>query len=419
VDAAALKRSGTIPISRKTAMRFIVLLGIVSLFGDMTYEGARSITGPYLAVLGASATIVGIVAGFGELVGYAMRLLSGWLADRTQRYWAITIAGYALNLFAVPLLALTSRWEFAAALIIVERMGRAIRTPGRDAMLSHAAGHTGLGWGFGVHEAMDQAGAVIGPLLVGVVIYLQYGYTTAFAILLAPAIIAMAVVFIARALFPRPRDFDLAPPDLHASGINQTYWIYMAAVALIGAGYADFALIGYHFGHAAVLSAALIPTLYAVAMASDAAAALVLGHLFDRRGIVVVTASTALAALGSPLVFLGGETAAFVGMILWGIGMGAQESVMRAVVAGMTAPDRRATAFGVLNAVFGVAWFLGSVTLGVLYDQSVLAVAIVSLTLQLLALPLLLLIVKDGGASRPKAVRQEKTLAPSHRRPGT
>ena len=207
-------------ISRATATRFIVLIGVVSLFADMTYEGARSITGPYLALLGASATAVGVIAGLGELIGYAMRLLSGWLGDRTQRYWTITIAGYALNLLAVPLLALAWRWEAAAVLIIAERMGRAIRSPGRDAMLSHAASQTGLGWGFGLHEAMDQIGAVLGPLLVSAVLYLQYGYSAAFAILIVPALLSLAVVAIARLHFPQPRDFDLTPPAMHlASGL--------------------------------------------------------------------------------------------------------------------------------------------------------------------------------------------------------
>jgi MFS family permease len=393
MDAAALRQPGAHSIGRKTAIRFIVLLGIVSLFGDMTYEGARSITGPYLGVLGASATIVGIVAGLGELLGYGVRLLSGWLGDRTQRYWAVMIVGYALNLFAVPLLALTSRWEFAAALIIAERMGRGIRSPVRDTMLSHAAGHTGLGWGFGLHEAMDQSGAVIGPLLVSSALFLHYGYATAFAILVVPAALSMAFVLTARTLFPRPRDFDLTPPALHGRRFHRSYWIYMAAVALIGAGYVDFALIGYHFGNAAVVSPPVIPILFAVAMASDAIAALVLGHLFDRFGVIVLIAGASLAALASPLVFLGGETSAILGMVLWGLGMGIHESVMRAVVAGMTAPDQRATAFGILNAVFGVAWFLGSVALGILYDHSVVAVAMVSLTLQLLAIPFLLLIM--------------------------
>jgi MFS family permease len=381
-------------ISRASALRFIVLIGVVSLFADMTYEGARSITGPYLGILGASATVVGIVSGLGELIGYGMRLASGWLGDRTQRYWAITIAGYSLNLLAVPLLALAGSWEVAAALIIAERMGRAIRSPARDAMLSHAASHTGLGWGFGLHEAMDQTGAIVGPLLVSAILYLQYGYASAFAILLVPAMISLAVVLTARAQFPRPRDFDLAPPALHAAGFQRTYWLYMVAVALIGAGYADFALIAYHFGQAAVVSAPLIPILYAVAMASDAVAALVLGYFFDRRGIIVVMVAATLAAVASPLVFLGGAEAAFAGMILWGVGMGAQESVMRAVVASMTDPDRRGTAYGILNAVFGVAWFIGSVLLGIVYDHSIVAVAVLSLALQLLAIPFLVAIMR-------------------------
>ncbi len=379
-------------------MRFIIMLGVVSLFADMTYEGARSITGPYLGVLGAPAAVVGIVSGFGELVGYAIRLLSGWLGDRTQRYWAVTITGYALNLFAVPLLAFAWRWEVAAALIIAERMGRAIRSPARDAMLSHAASHTGLGWGFGLHEAMDQAGAIVGPLMVSAALYLQYGYSDAFAILIVPATISMVVVISARFLFPRPRDFDLKPPVLDTGGFKSAYWMYMVAIALIGAGYADFPLIAYHFGQSAVVSPPLIPMLYALAMASDAAASLVLGPLFDRRGLVILVFGLTVAAAASPLVFLGDAKAAVVGMILWGIGMGTQESVMRAVVAGMTAPDRRATAFGIFNAVFGVAWFMGSAALGILYDRSVLAVALLSLMLQLLAVPFVLAMMRRGMA---------------------
>lgn len=384
-------------IGRTLAVRFIVLIGVVSLFADMTYEGARSITGPYLGILGASATVIGIVSGLGELIGYAVRLASGWLGDRTQRYWAITIAGYVLDLLAVPLLALAGSWEVAAALIVAERMGRAIRSPARDAMLSHAASHTGLGWGFGLHEAMDQTGAIVGPLVVSVVLYLQYGYASAFAILLVPALMSLAVVLTARSQFPRPRDFDLTSPALHASGFPSTYWLYMAAVALIGAGYADFALIAYHFGKAAVISAPLIPILYAVAMASDAAGSLVLGYIYDRRGMVVVAVAATIAAMASPLVFLGGGAAATLGTILWGIGMGAQESIMRAVVAGMTAPDRRGTAFGTLSAVFGVAWFAGSVSLGIIYDHSVLAVAALSLVLQLLAVPFLIAIIRRSA----------------------
>jgi len=203
----------------RAALRFIVLIGIVSLFGDMTYEGARSIVGPYLATLGASAAVVGIVAGFGELVGYAIRLLSGYIGDRTGRYWTVTIIGYVLNLFAVPLLALAGNWEIAVVLIVAERMGRALRAPTRDAMLSHAATRTGAGWAFGLHEAMDTTGAIVGPLAVSAALYLGQGYNTSFAMLVVPALLSIIVLFVARSQFPAPRDLEIVEPIREPSAL--------------------------------------------------------------------------------------------------------------------------------------------------------------------------------------------------------
>ena len=243
-----------IDLPRRSAVRFIVLLGVVSLFADMTYEGARSVTGPYLGILGASAAIVGFVAGFGEFLGYALRLVSGYLSDRTGSYWPITIIGYGVNLLAVPLLALTGRWELAVLLIVAERAGKAIRTPARDAMLSHAGSQTGLGWGFGLHGALDQTGAILGPLIVGAALYLKGGYQGAFAILAIPAVLAMMVLFAARHFYPRPRDLDVAPPDLTAGHLPRRFWVYVAAAALIAAGYADFPLIAFHFGKTGLIA---------------------------------------------------------------------------------------------------------------------------------------------------------------------
>lgn len=369
-------------------MRFIVLLGIVSLFADMTYESARSITGPYLALLGASATLVGIVSGFGELVGYGVRLVSGYVSDRTGRYWPVTIIGYVLNLFAVPALALTGRWELAALLIIAERMGKAIRSPARDAMLSHASSQTGLGWGFGLHEAMDQAGAITGPLILSVILAWDYGYREAFGILVVPAILSISVLLAARYLFPQPRDLDLAPSALESEGLPPVFWVYMVAIGFIAAGYADFALIAFHFDKSGLVPAAWIPVLYSIAMATDAVAALALGRAFDRIGLWAMVAATLASATAAPLVFLGDLRAAAVGMALWGIGMGAQESVMRAQVAAMAPKDRRGTAFGIMNMIYGFAWFGGSALLGVLYDATApVWVAAVAVLLQLASLP--------------------------------
>jgi MFS family permease len=377
------------PVSPRLAVRFIVLLGAVSLLADVTYEGARAITGPYLALLGASATIVGFVSGAGELVGYALRLVSGYLSDRTGRVWAITFLGYAVNLLAVPMLALAGSWEMAAALMLAERAGSAIRKPARDAMLSHATSRVGHGFGFGLHEAMDQVGAVLGPLIVSAILYANGGYRAGFAALAVPALLALAVLVTARALYPRPRDLDVATVSLAAKGFTRAFWLYLSAVSLIAAGYADFPLIAFHFETRAVIAQDWIPVLYALAMATDAVAALFLGRLFDRIGLRAMIVAAAFSMWTAPFAFLGGEAGAVFAMIVWGIGMGAQESIMRAAVAAMTPIERRGTAYGLFNAGYGLAWFAGSAFLGVLYDMSLPALVAFSVVMQGLSLPLL------------------------------
>jgi MFS family permease len=381
---------------KASAVKFVVLIGIVSLFADMTYEGARSITGPYLAVLGASGTIVGIVAGFGELVGYGLRLVSGYISDRTGRYWTVTIVGYVLNMLAVPLLALAGSWPLAAMLMIAERTGKAIRNPPRDAMLSHATQTLGRGWVFGLHEALDQIGAVLGPLIVTAVLYFNGSYRTSFAVLLVPALLTLSVLLVARLLYPRPKDLEAILPELETREYPRRFWLYIIAASLIGAGYVDFPLIAFHFEKTSQISDDMIPILYAVAMGVDALAALVLGSLFDRKGVPVLIVATVLAAFFAPLVFLGGGYLMFIGMALWGLGMGAQESIMRAVIAEMIPANRRASAYGIFNAAFGLFWFLGSLLMGILYDFSVPAVIVTSVVLQLASVPVLL-----GAQRRP------------------
>jgi len=374
-----------------TVTKFVILLGLVSLFADITYEGARSITGPYLALLGASATAVGFVAGFGELVGYGLRLISGYVSDKTKKYWAITITGYAINLIAVPLLALAGNWSVAAILMIAERTGKAIRNPSRDAMLSHATKQMGHGWGFGLHEAMDQIGAMLGPLIVSAILCWKGSYRTGFAVLLIPAFLALTTLLIARFLYPRPHDLEIKTPSLETRGLSRSYWLYVLGVGLIAAGYADFPLIAYHFEKFSTVSKVWIPILYSIAMASDAIAALIFGRLFDRSGIPVIIMASLIAMFFAPLVFLGGFSLAFLGMILWGVGMGAQESIMRAYIAGIVSSEKRGTAFGVFNATYGLLWFLGSLILGFMYDISIPLVVLFSVLLQGSSIPVFLL----------------------------
>ena len=382
-------------ISKKTAMKFIVLVGIVSLFADMTYEGARSITGPFLAILGATGTAVGIIAGFGELIGYGLRLVSGYISDKTGKYWTITVLGYCINLLSVPLLALAGRWEIAAVLIVAERMGKAIRNPPKDAMLSHATKSVGRGWGFGLHEALDQIGAVSGPLIVTMILYLKKGYQTSFATLLVPAGLALGVLITARILYPRPRDFEMTSIKIDSKGFPKVFWLYLLGIVLIAAGYVDFPLIAYHFKKLSVASDNWIPIFYAVAMGIDAISALVFGRLFDRIGISILIVVSLLSSLFSPLVFFGGFYLALLGMAIWGIGMGAQESIMRAAVANMVHPDKRGSAYGIFNTGYGLFWFLGSALMGVLYDKSIPFLVAFSVVMQIGSIPLIILVRKQ------------------------
>ncbi len=376
------------------AMKFIILLGVVSLFADMTYEGSRSITGPYLAILGASAVTVGFVAGFGELSGYVLRFFSGKLADRTRSYWSITIGGYLINLMAVPLLALAGSWEVAAVLIIIERMGKGLRVPSRDVMLSHASSQVGHGWGFGLHEALDQIGAILGPLIVAAVLFYHGSYQLGFAFLLLPALLAIVVLVISRFLYPHPHDLEVATPPLDTKGLKRIYWLYVIASALIAAGFADFALIAYHFQKTALISAEFIPIFYAVAMGVDGIAALVFGRLFDKVGLSIMIVVALLSALFAPMVFLGGFYLAFLGMIIWGISMGAQESIMRSSVAVMSEVKKRGSAYGIFNTVFGVSWFIGSLIMGILYTFSITYLVVFSVLIQLVSIPFFIAMLK-------------------------
>ena len=370
---------------KDNALKFIVLLGFVSLLGDMTYEGARSITGPYLSLLGASAAAVGFVSGFGELVGYSLRFASGYLADKSRQYWALTIIGYAVNLLAVPLLALAGNWPMAALLLIAERMGKAIRTPPRDVMLSHATSQVGRGWGFGLHEAMDQIGAILGPLIVAIILYVYGNYQTGFAFLLLPAILALAVLVTSKFLYPHPHHLEVQVPKLKTKGLMRVYWIYIVAVVFIALGFADFPLVAYHFQKVQLVAPVMIPIFYSVAMGVDALAALLFGRLFDKMGMWTLIMAVTCSAFFAPMVFWGDFNLALLGMALWGVGMGAQESIMRAAVAEMSPVRVRGSAYGVFSVIYGFSWFAGSFILGLLYDFSFTAMVMFSLGAQLLS----------------------------------
>jgi len=383
-------------VSRGAAIRFIVALGLISLFADVAYEGARSVNGPYLAQLGANAAIIGIVSGAGELVGYMLRLLSGIAADRTRRYWTLTIIGYIINLAAVPALALANHWTVAAALIIAERAGKALRTPPRDVMLSQASHVVGRGWGFGLHEALDQTGAFLGPLLVAFVLKESHQYQRAYAALAIPAGCALATLFISTRFFPDPSRFERSEEESIGDGrFPRVFWLYVAGASLIAAGIVDFPLIAYHFQKTSITSPAMTPVFYAIAMGVEAIAALIFGRLFDRFGVPTLMLGVLMSAAADPLVFLGTFWFALAGMALWGAGMGALQSSLRAEIATLAPRERGGAAYGIFNTAYGLLWFAGSAVAGVLYDRSVMAVAFFAMAAQLTALPILFVVRRE------------------------
>lgn len=372
----------------KIAFRFVLIIGIVNLFADMTYEGARSITGPFLESLGASALAVGVIAGGGELLGYVLRSVAGYVADKTQKYWVVIIAGYVINMLAVPALALAGNWPLAATLMIAERTGRGIRKPAVDAMISYAGKSIGRGWVFGLNEGLDQAGATLGPLIIALVLFKREGYQIGFGVLLIPALLCLATLTLARVWYPEPHKLEEGSTEvLETKGFPRAFWIYVAAGALIAAGFADFSLISFHFKKIANISDTEVALFYAAAMGAGALTNLVFGRLFDRLGFSIAAIAFLAGAMFAPFVFLGRFWLVLAGMILWGIGMGAQNSLLKAMLSSVIPAAKRGTGFGLFYTGFGVAWFIGSAAMGFLYDRSLITLIIFSVVCQLAALP--------------------------------
>jgi MFS family permease len=360
---------------------FVVAFGVVSLLADMVYEGARSIIGPYLATLGASATVVGVVAGAGEFIGYGLRVFTGYAVGRTRRYWTWTILGYALTVLSVPLIGVTGVLTPALILYGTERLGKAVRSPAKDTLLSYAAAKTGRGSAFGVHQALDQTGALLGPLLLAAILSWHDGdYRLAFGILAIPGVVLLAMLLWLRSRVPDPRDYEAdaedpgpAPAPAATSivrpGLPRTFWQYVATVAVLSAGVASFPLLAFHALHQHLVADATIPLLFAVAMAVDGLSGFLVGRLYDTYGPRVLLAVPVAAAI-SAIAFTTNLVLLWVGIAIWGVVNGVLDSTVKAVVSELVPSAGRAPAFGWLALVRGLGLLVAGAALGVAYEQS-------------------------------------------------
>ena len=372
--------------ARRRAIQIIVIFGIISLFSDSIFEGARSVNGPYLETLGADAALVGLVAGLAELLGYLVRLATGAWADRTKSYWAFTIAGYAA-LATVPLLALTGVWQAAALFIVLERVGKAIRSPSKDTILSSATKQVGTGFGFGLHQAMDQIGAILGPLVFTLVFALGGSarasvaeYQGAFRWLALPFGLLMAILLLAYFRMPDPQAFEPAVPRAREEDkLTRTFWLYVAFTFVATLGFASWALLGFHFKSKGILTDAEIPLFYAIAMGVDGAASVLVGLGYDRLkkrerrengGLGLLVIIPILSVLIPILGFSSSKGLAMAAAAVWGLVMGTHETIMKSAIADITPLKKRGTGYGIFNTAYGLGIFVGSASMGLLYDLS-------------------------------------------------
>ncbi len=396
------------PAAAPTAWRVVWWFGFVSLFADMVYEGARSVYGPLLAALGASAVVVGLVTGAGEAVALVLRLAFGPLADRTGRYWSLTILGYGLTVVCVPLIALAPRLgvaglAFGATMILLERLGKAIRSPSKSALLAQVAVGVGRGRGFGVHKALDQVGAFAGPLLVAGVVAVS-SLWAGMAVLAVPGAIAMFLLLTLRRRVPDPGAYDdtatpSAPDDPSerqgwwaeavGAGLSGDFFRYAIAASLTTGALVTFGIIGYHLTVEDILPVAAVPVVYAGAMAVEAVAALAVGSVYDRTGPRVLLVVPVLVAIVPALALGSGMVAVLVGVAAWGFAQGVQDSTIKAVVADLVDAPRRATAYGVFAGIQGLLAIVGGVGAGWLYERSLVALVVVVALTQVVALALL------------------------------
>lgn len=421
--------------------RVVVGFGGVSLAADMAYEGARSVTGPLLGTLGASALVVGLVVGAGEAAALLLRLASGPLADRTGRYWLLTIIGYALTAVCVPLLAVTpflgaAGLVTAVALVLLERTGKAVRSPAKSALLAHAATGTGLGRGFAVHKALDQVGAFSGPLLVAAVVAVTGLLWPALALLALPGAAAVVLLLVLRRRSPYPSTTAKPGPPVTlgaraAAAVDDgtpvaapapavpaptpapaptagrvrgwlsldlpgRFFLFAAAAAAVTAGLATFGLISFHATRVGVLTLPAVPLLYAGAMAAAALTALATGWAFDRWHARVLLVLPVLAAAVPALAFSTTTGALVAGALLWGAAGGVQDSTVKALVADLVPARRRASAYGVFAAIQGAAALAGGVLAGLLYERSLTAMVSVLVACQVIAAALLLAQLRHG-----------------------
>lgn len=373
------------------AVRAIIIFGVISLLGDMVYESARGANSQYFELIGISAAKVGLVFGIGEFLGYFLRLISGVISDKSKKPWAFMFIGYGM-LFFVPLMGFTKNWNILFVLILMERIGKAIRNPSKDTVLSAISeDQVGVGFAFGLQEALDQVGAFLGPLIFTAVFYFTgkntlAEYSLGYKFLFIPFVLLMLFLYYSYRVITREDLLKNEYREFKSEKLQPIFWMYMAFTFFATLGFLNFSTLGYHMKSQNILTDGKITLIYSAAMIIDALTALIVGRLYDKLkeksgkkngGILVLGAIPVVTLL---LPFFGltmTKSFIIVSMIIFGIIMGTHETIMRSAIADITPFDKRGTGYGVFNTGYGLALFLGATITGYLYDKNLNTVILI------------------------------------------
>ena len=382
-----------VKVTTRAAYLAVATFGVVSLLGDIPYEGGRGIVPQYLSFLGASATLVGTTSGAGEFLGYAMRLVGGPLADRTQAYWVLMFLGYGL-IVSIPLLGLTRSIEVTILLVLLERVGKGLRTPSRDTILSVASKGIGVGKAFGIHEFLDQVGGVSGPaLMTALLFYTRGDYSITLTALFAPYAALIIALFYAYKKTGNVTKLDARHEVTGEKRLGKGFYMYSGAVALNTVGLLPISLI--LFRASTILPVAqgwIIPILYVLVQVVDAPIALMSGIVFDRIGIKILMIPFVLSLL--PSIFFTGQSFEWLilASIAFGIVLGMRESVYRAAIPGFAHLSVRGTAYGIFNTALGLAYVAAGMIFGFFLDTGISQVLVMAFVATSQALAVLLLL---------------------------
>ncbi|HOJ64662.1 MAG TPA: MFS transporter [Spirochaetota bacterium] len=394
---------------KKKALFLIFIFGIISLLGDVIYEGARSIYGPFTKTISMDIALVGFITGLAEFLGYFIRIISGYLSDKTKSPWIFTILGYGM-LISIPLLSLTGIWQIVSIFIICERIGKAIRSPAKDTILSQATKRIGTGLGFAIHEAMDQIGAFLGPLLFSLLLIVGKNenslsqYQFGFKILWIPFIILMISVIFAYLRFPNPEIFETQKQQDNQDKLTKQFWLYSIFSFITTLGFTSFVILGYYFKEKNLIKEESIPFFYSIAMIVDAIVALIVGKIYDnlksglkneKAGLYLLIIIPLFTLILPFFVFTKNYILIITGIIMWGIVMGTHETIMKSVIADITHLKKRGTGYGIFNSFYGLSMFLGSFILGLLYKININFIIFFIIIIELLSLLIYYILIKS------------------------